>query len=267
MKKRHRVWGYAVLGLVILALGSLGFLFPELRKFGSPIFVRDFLLGLGNWGYLVFVVLLLASIPLPVPSLPVILGGGYVYGTILGSILALAGCVIGGSVSFYLVRVWGKLLLEKLVDKHHIIHFNHIFKKRGTMAAFISYAIPIFPSDAVSLLLGLTKMKWKTFLFLVGMGSIPRLLVINSLGEDLYKGLTGKTLAVLLLGAVFVLIVIFRERLKKILFKELKELENEVEIVEEEVGLVKEKERNEEGRIKVRMKREKNKGVERRIKE
>jgi len=212
--------------------------FTNLKNFTSPEFVRDYLISFGHWGYLMYVVLILLSIPLPIPSTPIILAGGYVYGMIVGTILALIGAIIGGTIAFYLVRFYGKPLLEKLVDKHHIDHFNHIFKKRGSIAALISYAIPLFPSDTINLILGLTRMKYLTFLFLVIIGHIPRYLIVNSLGEDLYAGFTIKTLIMIIAAIIFVLIAAFRERIKKIIFKELRELEDEAIYVGEKLGII-----------------------------
>lgn len=235
MKHKHRLAGYITLAVIILAVVLLSFLFPGLRQFADPEYVRNYLISLGGWGYVMFVVLLVASIPLPIPSAPVSLGGGYVYGIWIGTLLALLAVVLGSAISFFLTRKFGEPLLEKMVDKHHIVHFNHIFKKRGATAALIAFAIPVFPSDAVYLLLGLTRMKYHLFLLLVLIGHIPRFLIINTIGNDLHTGLSLRTVVMLIAGALFILITLFRERIKKLLFKELKEVEREARVIEKDV--------------------------------
>ena len=228
MKQKPRIISYLVLGIVIGILIAVYFMFPNLKNFASPDFVREYLLGFGIWSYPIFLILLIVAVPLPLPTTPIALGGGYLYGTVQGSILALIAVVIGSTISFYLVRFYGRPLLEKLIDKHHLEHFQHIFKKRGPTAAFISYVVPIFPSDCVSLFLGFTKMKYKTFLLLVIIGHIPRFLIINSLGEDLLSGFSWTTAIAILAALVLILIAIFRERMKMIFFKDLKELEKTI---------------------------------------
>lgn len=235
MKHKHRLAAYLVLAGVLLLLASLSFLTPAFKQFTSPTYIRDLLLSWGNWGYILYILLYVASIPLPVPSAPVIFGGGYIYGAWLGMFLSLIAVIIGGTISFYLTRWLGEPLLEKLVDKHHIIHFNHLFKKRGPVVALTSFAVPIFPSDAVTLLLGLTTMKYYVFLIILIFGHIPRLLILNSLGDDVHTGFSITTVLGLLLGAVFVLIALFRERIKHFLYKELREVEQEVQKAEREV--------------------------------
>ena len=240
MKHKHRYYSYALLILLVIALVIASFYLPALKQFTSPTLVRDFVLQFGVLSSLAFVFLLLLSVPLPIPSAPIILAGGYIYGTILGSFLALIAVLIGSSISFWLVRAYGRPLLEKLVDRHHIEHFNHLFKKRGWIIVFISYVVPIFPSDCVSALLGFTKMRYRMFVLLVIAGHIPRFLIVNSLGEDLLIGFSLKTALVLVLSLALILIAVFREPIKKFFFKELKVLKKDIKIVKEDVEYIEE---------------------------
>jgi uncharacterized membrane protein YdjX (TVP38/TMEM64 family) len=245
MKTKHKFWGYIALGVLLIVMAASIYFIPGFEKFTSPEYVRDLLIGLGNWGYLVFMILLIVSVLSPVPATPIILAGGYVYGLMTGSLLALISIVAGGSILFLLVKKLGEPLLRTFVDEHHIKHFRHILKKRGKVAALISYIVPIFPSTSVMLIVGLTSISYISFIALVILGHIPRFLLINSFGADLHSGLTIKTAIVASLGAILILVAIFREPIKMFLFKELKELEEEAliveEFVEEEVGIKKRK--------------------------
>lgn len=230
MKTKHRIWSYIVLFLILaVLLLSAKFWFPGLTKFSSPAFVRDYFINLGAIGYLAFIGLIALSVILPMPSTIMAISGGYVYGVLTGTVLALIGTVLGATVSFYLVRVFGEPLLEKVVSKKNYLHFNHLFKKRGTRIALLSYALPIFPADSLNFLLGLTNIRYAAFLVILILGSIPRYVIVASLGENLWMGITLKSAIILGAAAIFILIALFRERIKLILFKELKEIEKEVE--------------------------------------
>lgn len=224
----------AYLGLagIILLFSSLPFLFPQLRQLGSTEFIREFVLSFGIFSFIAYILLVILSVPFIIPSTPVILSGGYIFGTPLAMVLSMIGIILGSTLAFYLTRLGGKPLLKKLVDTHHITHFNMVLRKRGSIAAFISYALPIFPSDSVSLLLGLTAIHYSLFLFLVIAGHIPRLLIIISLGADLYQGLTWFTFLSFAVAALFILIAVFREKIKKLFFKELHAFEKEVRLAE-----------------------------------
>lgn len=227
--------GYAVLAIIILVILLANYYLPDFRDFASPPFVREYLLSLGNWGYLVYVVLFLLSIPLPIPSTPVAIAGGYVFGIVLGTALTILAALIGASIAFYLVRYYGEPLLEKVVSKHHLHHFMHIFKKRGLNGAIIAYAIPVFPSDSINFMLGLSKIRYHTFLLVVIIGSLPRYILITAFGQELLTGFTWKTIIVPILVAVYLLVAIFREKIKKVIFKELRELEKEAKVIEKDV--------------------------------
>ena len=235
MKHKHRFAGYVVAILIILIISSSVYFFPGIEKFISPENIRSLLISSGVWGYLIFISLLMLSIPLPLPSAPIVLTGGYVYGAFLGTLLSLLANIIGATIAFYLVRWNGLPLLEKLVDKHHIIHFNHLFKKRGLIVAFTSYVIPIFPSDAVSMLLGLTKIRYHIFLFLLIIGHIPRYILITTFGNDIFTGFTTQSFIILAGVVLLLLIALFRERIKRILYQELHDVEREIKKIEREL--------------------------------
>ncbi len=229
MHHKHRVKGYIILILLLAATFFLGRYSSYFRQFASPEYVRDYLLGLGNWGYVMYVILFILSIPLPIPSVPIAIGGGYVYGVILGTFLTMIGMVLGSSIPFYLARKYGRPLLEKFVSKHHLAHFTHLFRKRGINAAIVSYALPIFPSDALNLMLGMSKIRYHTFLLIVALGTLPRYLIVTALGEDLHAGFSLRTGIILALAVIFVLIAVFRKAIEHFLFKELRYVEHEVE--------------------------------------
>lgn len=228
MKTKHRIKGYIILAVIAVIATIAAFYFPTFKQYFSPTFLREYLLHLGFWGYFMLFFMIIISVPLPTPSTPFILAGGYVYGTIVGASLALIAGALGGTILFFLARTYGRSLVEKMVDKHHLVHFNHVFKKRGEAVALLSFAIPVFPNDAVTVLLGLTKMKYRTFILLILIGHIPRYLLVTSFGNDLFTGFTLQTGLILAIGVAFISIALFREKIKKFLFKELKTLEKDV---------------------------------------
>ena len=235
VKTKHHSFSYLVFALVLLVLSVLTFFFQGLADIISPSHLRELLASTGPWGYVLLILIITASVPLPLPSVAFVLAGGYVYGLWIGSLLSLVGITLGSLFSFLLIRKLGEPVLEKMVDRHHLVHFNHVFQRRGLSAALISYAIPVFPSDAVSMFLGLTQTRVRAFLTIVILGHIPRILLVSVLGRDLQAGFSGRTFLVLGVSVLFLLVALFREQLKKVFFKELQELEKEAEKVEKEV--------------------------------
>lgn len=232
MRTKHHLFAYLIL-LVLIAVFVIAVLvLPELKAFSSPDYLHQFILSFGFLAFLVYIFLVISSVPFIIPSTPVILAGGYIFGLSAGFVLSLIGMVLGSTLAFYLTRLGGRPLLESWADPHHIKHFDKVFKKRGSTAVLISYAIPVFPTDVVSLFLGLTKMKYKLFLTLVILGHIPRLLILILLGSDFYTGFSLRTLVVLAIALGLILIAVFREKIKRVLFKELRAFRQEIGWVE-----------------------------------
>ncbi len=239
MKQKHRLLGYVGLGVVLL-LGVLVWRFlPMFTAYVNPVMLRGLMLESGVRGYIWYLVIMMLSVPLPIPSTTVVLASGYVYGTGVGVVLSLIGIVFGATFTFYLFRFFGKFILEKMVDEHHVRHFTHLFKRRGIPFVLLSFLLPIFPDDVVIMLLGMTSMSYPIFLLLLIIGHIPRFLLVNAVGEDLYTGLTLRTVLLLVLCGVLMLMAIYREKVKRVFFHELRGLEGEVEVVERKAGIVK----------------------------
>lgn len=234
-KTKHKIISYSILATIILIVAVSSYFSPQIKELFNPSNIRHFLLSLGFWGYFAFIGLIIISVPTPAPSTPIILAGGYVYGTWMGVLLALIAGALGGTIAFYLARWYGKPLISRLVDNHHIVHFNHLFKKRGDSVAFISFAIPIFPSDVLTFLLGLTSIGYWRFMAIMNVAHIPRYFIIAILGNDFFGGITTRTIIIFAVAIVFVFIAIFRERLKKLLFKELRVFEKDVTKIEKDV--------------------------------
>ncbi len=232
MRHKHRLFVYLLVIVTLISLIFISSTFSFWENLLSPSYLRSLLLSTGIWGYLIVILLLVLANPLPIPSTPIVIAAGYVYGLVTGTLLSIFATIVGSVVSFLLVRHFGRTLLEEMVSEHQIVHFNHLFKKRGLTLAFISYVVPIFPSDAISALLGLTRTSIRTFIAIVTLGHIPRYLIINTLGSDLFTGLTLRTVLVLIIAGIFILIALFREPIKHFLFKELKKLKKTEKTIE-----------------------------------
>lgn len=235
VKAKHNIYSILIFLSIIAAAIIIYTKFPNL----TPELIRDSLRNAGALGYLLFILLVFASVILPIPSTAVTLGGGYVYGVWLGTLLALIGNILGASLAFFLVRKFGEPLIEKCVDRHHVKHFNKVFKKRGPNAIITTLAIPLFPSDSISWMLGLTSISYASFLAITIFGHIPRYLIINSLGADFFSGFTLNSLLILALAVIFLLIGLFRHKAKFLLFKELRTMKQDITLVEEHLGIKK----------------------------
>ena len=204
-----------LLGILVVILISI---VSPLNQFTSPTIIINTVQQFDVLAPIIYIIFITLAVPFNIPSTPLIFAGGYIFGVSKGILFSLIAMILGSTLAFYLTRVGGKPLLQRVVSKKYIKKYNQLFKKHGLTFASISYLIPLFPTDAVSLFLGLTQLRYRLFFILVTLTHIPRIILIIFLGHDLYAGFSYKTAiiaAVAVLGIGVALIKdkgIFRSR-------------------------------------------------------
>ena len=121
----------------------------------------------GNWG--IFLILLLRFTSIAVPILPgtyCLLISGYLFGLVNGLLISFIADLVACSFSFYLSRRFGRRLLKKLMPKKYLNKFENISKNYLEKNFFLLTGFLMTGwFDFVSYGVGLTKLKWRTFLF------------------------------------------------------------------------------------------------------
>ena len=128
-----------------------------------------------HYGYvLVFIVAFLNNLGVPLPGETILLGAGFVLGKTADSmwppmVAGTVACFLGGVCAFWLGRRLGKGNLEKIRWLHltpeRMKWPEQFFKRHGARTVFIARFIFLFPPVVANLLAGMSKMRWRTFLF------------------------------------------------------------------------------------------------------
>lgn len=152
-----------------------------------------------------------------IPGEPVELLAGYAFGVIEGSLLTMAGFLLGSWVIFLLVRRFGVHLVEVFFSKEKISELGFLRNpKKAQVLAFILMSIPGTPKDFLSYFAGLTPLTLKQWLGIVIIARLPSLLTSTitgaAAGEENYL-LSGIMLAIMLLMSL--LGILYYRRLTK----------------------------------------------------
>ncbi len=146
----------------------------------------------GIWGRLVFVGIVVLQVVIAlIPGEPFEIAAGYAFGSIEGTLLCLAGIVIGSLIIFTLVRKFGVKLVELFfpIDKINSLKFLQN-KQRFNTIYFIVMCLPGTPKDLLSYFAGLTDMKISTWLIIVTVARIPSVITStiggSALGSEQY---------------------------------------------------------------------------------
>lgn len=176
----------AVLLVAALVAGYLMVvLSPELQRMLRPEAVRGLLDGLGPWGPAAVVGgMAVAIVFSPVPSAPLALAAGAVYGHTWGTIYAVVGAEIGALVAFGLARALGRPFVSRVLSGRLLDEEYGDDRSQWVLAGSVLVArlFPFISFDAVSYLAGLTRLRLSLFAVATLVGMIPMTFLFAHLG-------------------------------------------------------------------------------------
>jgi uncharacterized membrane protein YdjX (TVP38/TMEM64 family) len=172
------------LGAVMLALIAGAF---YLRKAGyiSPESVMGFLEEHRTLAPVLFILVYAILPSLLLPTLPMTIGAGFLWGPLWGTVLSVVGASTGFTVSFLVSRyIAGEYFRTKFDFVLWKWLMEHVEKSGWKVVAFTRIN-PIFPATVLSYLFGVTSVRfidyvWATFVFI-----IPPCIAIASFGSSL----------------------------------------------------------------------------------
>lgn len=185
---------------------------PMIRLANDPQAFRDWVHSYGITGRLLFVGMVVLQVLVAfIPGEPVELAAGYAFGVLEGSILTMAGFLIGSWIIFALVRRFGVKLVEVFFSKDRIAELGFLKNpKKAAVLAFILMTIPGTPKDFLSYFVGLTPLKTGQWLAIVAIARLPSLLSSTvagaAAGQENYllsAAVLAGTMVVSLLGVAY----------------------------------------------------------------
>ena len=187
-------------------------LFFRFKYFFSFKRLRDFILSFGAFSEIVFVILQAAQVVFaPVPGEVTGFVGGYLYGKVLGTLLSMFGLTLGSLFAFEITRVFGTVLVKKVVKQEAMDRFDNFVTHRGLHIAFILFLVPGFPKDSLCYLLGLTHVRRLDFLLMNIFGRLPGTLILNLEGDAVRTG-KYEAFFLLLAGSVVLTVLLYFAR-------------------------------------------------------
>ncbi|MGC8657806.1 MAG: TVP38/TMEM64 family protein [Desulfomonilaceae bacterium] len=142
--------------------------------------------------------------------------GGFVFGAFANTIYSTIGLTIGSMVAFLAAKLIGLPLVSYFVSEKSLQRFHFLTERRGVIISLILFAIPGFPKDILSYILGLSPMSAVTFFWVSAIGRIPGTIMLSMGGSALFEEdwLSLATLT-LVCGLSLLLVFLKRERIEK----------------------------------------------------
>jgi len=165
--------------------------------------LRQFVMGLGLAGPLAIVALMMLAILVsPIPSAPVALAAGALYGHTWGTGYIALGAELGALAAFGLARLLGRDVLQRWLGGR--LPRTRLGSQGALMAiVFISRLLPFISFDIVSYAAGFTALTWWRFALATLAGILPASFLLAHFGEEMATGELDRILyAVLALGVL-----------------------------------------------------------------
>lgn len=207
--KAMQAW--RLLGLVVvLLLLWLGYRALDqagvLEQLGDVQALQQWLLGYGRWGPVLIVALMALAIVInPIPSAPIALAAGAVYGHAWGTLYVVTGAEIGALIAFTIARLLGQDLLQRWLGER--VRLGWIGSQNAlTALVFVSRLLPFISFDLVSYGAGLTSLRSWRFALATLLGLIPMSFLLAHFGSELAATELGAAATTLLLLGLLVLL-------------------------------------------------------------
>ena len=203
MTEQHKKWvAAAAIVILILFCAAVGYFIgvPMVQLAEDPSAFQALVDAYGFGGRLIFVGMVVLQVLVAfIPGEPIELAAGYAFGFIEGSLLTLAGFLIGSWLVFILVRRFGVKLVEVFFSADKIRQFSFLKNPKKTkVIAFLLMLIPGTPKDFLSYFAGLTQLSLRQWLLIVAVGRLPSLITSTATGA--LAGEENYILSIVMLG-------------------------------------------------------------------
>jgi len=134
---------------------------------------------------LIFILLQIVQVvAAPIPGELTGLIGGYLYGPLWGTIYSTIGLTIGSWIAFFLARLFGMPLLERVVTPQIIEKFDHFMEHKGILVSLLLFLIPGFPKDYLCYIMGVSRIPTWTFLVICTAGRLLGTIMLSVTGSS-----------------------------------------------------------------------------------
>lgn len=196
MEMKKRKTNIILATLFLMALGALYFFVPSFAvqvKTAVGILARAdikamriYLHSYGLWAPIISMALMvLQALAAPLPAFVITFANAWVFGWVWGAVYSWTGAMIGASICFWIAKVYGRPVVEKMVGKKSLAMSDDFFTRYGRYSVIIARLIPVVPFDIISYAAGLTTIGFWEFFWATGIGQLPATIIYSWLGENM----------------------------------------------------------------------------------
>ena len=181
--------------------------------------LENWINSFGYCKYAVFILIqILQVVIFVIPGEVMYIAGGYLFGSLLASVLSIIGITLGSLICFGVARIIGQPIVEKLMSKDSIEYLkSKINTPKASITLFMIFLIPGLPGkDALTYIAGVTPIRFSNFFLVILIARSPWIIAASLWGANLEQGDYKMLIIITLLAAiVFILGILKGEALIK----------------------------------------------------
>ncbi|MDP4177787.1 MAG: TVP38/TMEM64 family protein [Bacillota bacterium] len=225
LMKKYRNQIVLFLITIIIIITAYQYFNKYFYIFKDPKKIRNMIISYGKYSTFAFAFLQFIQVVIFfIPGEVVQIAGGYIFGTLEGTLISMIGITLGTMFSFSVAHYFGKPLIEKIINEKSRNYFERVFKYgKIEYVVLMLYIIPGVPKDALSYICGVTEMKFKRFFIISTIGRIPGIVISAYFGSNIGINRNGRLIFVAIAAILLFGIGVFKgDKIIKMMVKEKK---------------------------------------------
>lgn len=221
-KKKSNWTGRIILAVIAILLIAAYFAIPSVHEWVNNVItmfktgnfddMRAFIAQYGKWAMAVsFLLMVFQSIAAPLPAFFITLTNANLFGWWQGCILSWTSSMAGAALCFWIARILGRDVVERICTKGALQSIEEFFAKYGKRCILVARLLPFISFDIVSYAAGLTSMDFWGFFLATGLGQLPACIVYSYVGGMLTGGARKMFIGLMCLFALAIVVALIRQ--------------------------------------------------------
>jgi uncharacterized membrane protein YdjX (TVP38/TMEM64 family) len=144
-----------------------------------------------------------------IPGHVFLIAGGYVYGLLPGFLMNLTFVVTASQIAFMIARWTGRPFVNKIVSQTMVDKWEKIVEEKGMLFFTIAFVLPVFPTDVMNFVAGLSGISPRKFFIANLFGRMPGIMMLTLIGSH---GLSLPKTVWIILGVVVTAVYLIGRR-------------------------------------------------------
>jgi uncharacterized membrane protein YdjX (TVP38/TMEM64 family) len=175
-----KILSFALLLFLIVVAGTMIF-----KNTLTPHDVKVFFLSFGSLATLIFIIVFtIRTLFVFIPCSIMLILAGNLFGPILGSIVSVISLFFSATFAFFLSRHFGEGFTKKIL-KNKSKYIDSKLDLYGIRIIFLMRISFVIPFDILSYAAGVTKIKYSNFIIGTFLGTVPEVISLPFLGNNL----------------------------------------------------------------------------------